>query len=175
MSRRSLAGQLLALQLALVAVVVLVVGGVFLAQSDVSFRAVEGRRLLAAAETTAAQSLLRRGLSTGDGQTVSGVAGRVADLSGASYVVVADAEGRVVASTRDPGLVGRPLPFGGTVLRDGRRWDGVASVDGVRSVAAAVPVLSEERGRVGRVLGVVVAGRAYPGLGERLRQALRRC
>nr|MDP9498140.1 ATP-binding protein [Actinomycetota bacterium] len=33
------------------------------------------------------------------------------------------------------------------------------------------PVLSEERGRVGRVLGVVVAGRAYPGLGERLRQA----
>ncbi len=171
MSRRSLAGQLLALQLALVAVVVLVVGGVFLAQSDVSFRAVEGRRLLAAAETTAAQSLLRRGLSTGDGQTVSGVAGRVADLSGASYVVVADAEGRVVASTRDPGLVGRPLPFGGTVLRDGRRWDGVASVDGVRSVAAAVPVLSEERGRVGRVLGVVVAGRAYPGLGERLRQA----
>ena len=168
---RSLAGQLLALQLGIVAAVVLVVGGVFLAQSGIDFREVEGRRMSAVAESTAAQSLLRDALRVGRTETAAAVATLAADRSGASYVLVAGADGRVVASSDDPALIGRPLPVGGSVPRDRRVWVGDGSTDGVRSVAAAVPVLAERPGEVGQVLGVVVAGRDYPGLAERLRQA----
>ncbi len=168
---RSLTGQLLALQLGIIAAVVLVVGGIFLAQSDANFRDVEGRRVHAVAENTAGQSLLRDALARHDREQAAGIADRAADQSGASYVLVAGADGLVVASSRDPALVGRPLPLDGTTARDGRVWVGVASPDGTRSVVASVPVLSQQEGQVGKLLGVVAAGRFYPGLGERLRQA----
>jgi sensor histidine kinase regulating citrate/malate metabolism len=168
---RSLTGQLLALQLGIVAAVVLVVGGVFLAQSEASFREVEGRRMHAAAEHTAGQALMRDALTRRDQEQVAGIAARAADLAGASYVLVGRADGLVVASSRDPALVGQPLPLGGTTAREGRVWVGVANLDQTRSVVASVPVLSTERGRVGELLGVVAVGRLFPSFREQLREA----
>jgi two-component system, CitB family, sensor kinase len=168
---RSLTGQLLALQLGIIAAVVLVVGGVFLAQSEVNFREIEGRRMHAVAEHTAGQALLRDGLERRDRDRVAGIAARAADLSGASYVLVARADGLVVASSRDPALVGQPLPVGASTARDKRVWEGVASLDRMRSVVASVPVLSQEPGRVGELLGVVAAGSFSPSLAQQLGQA----
>jgi sensor histidine kinase regulating citrate/malate metabolism len=48
----------------------------------------------------------------------------------------------------------------------------MSTADGRRSVAARVPVLSTEPLRIGELLGVVVVGRGFPGLAERLRDAV---
>ena len=64
MARRwSVAGQLLALQLGIIAVVLVGVGGVSLAQAQIDFRRTEGARVLSAAESLAARTLLRQALS----------------------------------------------------------------------------------------------------------------
>jgi two-component system, CitB family, sensor kinase len=169
--RWSLAGQLLALQLAIVAIVVLVVAAVGFAQSAATFRQVEGRRMLAVAESTAAQELVRQAVRGRRADTLATVAARAADFSGASYVVIAAADRRVLASSEDPALVGRAITLDDRSVPDTRSWVGVASTDGTRSVAARVPVLSTEPGEVGDLLGVVLVGRRVPSLPEQGRAA----
>lgn len=172
MARRwSLAGQLLALQLGIVAIVVLVVAAVGFAQSAATFRQVEGRRMLAVAETTAAQELVRKAIRDRDAETLAARATNAADVSGASYVLISAADRKILASSADPALVGRLLTFDDQAVPDTRVWVGVARTDGVRSVAARVPVLSSEPGRVGELLGVVLVGRHFPGLAEQVRTA----
>ena len=64
MARRwSVAGQLLALQIGIIAVVLVGVAGVTLAQEQIDFRRTEGARVLSAAESLAARTLLRQALS----------------------------------------------------------------------------------------------------------------
>jgi two-component system CitB family sensor kinase len=63
MARRwSIAGQLLALQLGVIAVVLVGVGAVTLAQAQIDFRHTEGGRVLSAAENLAARTVVREAL-----------------------------------------------------------------------------------------------------------------
>ena len=168
---RSLTGQLLALQLGILAAVVVVVGGVLLVQSEADFRQAEGRRMAAVAENTASQSLLRRAVESRDRIAAASIATRSADFSGASHVLVAAADGEVLASTEAPALVGTPLPIGASTVVDRQVWVGVAGTDGGRSVGASVPVLSDAPGRVGQLVGVVVAARPTRSFADRLGEA----
>ena len=63
MSRRwSIAGQLLALQLGIIAVVLVGVGAVTLAQAEIDFRRDASGRVLSVAENLAARALVRQAL-----------------------------------------------------------------------------------------------------------------
>ena len=173
MARRwSVAGQLLALQLGIIAVVLVGVGGVTLAQAQIDFRRTEGARALAAAESLAARSLLRQALSAPSRpERVDGtvpVADAVQTLSGVSFVEVADADGVVVANTRDPGRIGLPADAGPA----GRSW--VADSDGAggRAVVAHVPVFGDTGAQTGLVVGTAAVGQEYPSLGESLLSAV---
>ena len=122
MARRwSVAGQLLALQLGIIAVVLVGVGGVSLAQAQIDFRRTEGARVLSAAESLAARTLLRQALSASSRparvfQSVP-IADGVQSLSGVTFVEIADADGVVVANTRDPARLGVQLSAADTGAR----------------------------------------------------------
>ena len=99
--RWSVAGQLLALQLGIIAVVLLGVGGVSLAQAQIDFRRTEGARALSAAENLAARPVLRQALVSPSRPARTDQAAPIADgvqsLSGVSFVEIADADGVVFA------------------------------------------------------------------------------
>ena len=198
MGRRwSLSGQLLALQLVIVGVVLVGVAAVSLAQTGASFREDAGRRATAAAETAAATVPLRSALearargdgdeaATGDEDVVADegadgaegagpddltliriVAESVRNYSDATSVLVLDDTGEVLASP-DPAQLGAVLDLPGDVLAAGRSWVGELEVDGRELVLAQAPVMSDERGAVGEVVGVVAVSRARPSLLEDL-------
>ena len=99
--RWSVAAQLLALQLGIVAVVLVGVGAVSLTQAQGDFRRTEGSRVLSAAENLAARAPLRQALETEDAvvgrERAAAVAESVQSLSGASFVAAVDRDGVVVA------------------------------------------------------------------------------
>ena len=182
MGRRwSLSGQLLALQLVIVGVVLVGVAAVSLAQTGASFREDAGRRATAAAETAAATVPLRSALEArapgADGDEGAGaeddltliriVAESVRNYSDATSVLVLDDRGEVLASP-DPAQLGAVLDLPGDVLAAGRSWVGELEVDGRELVLAQAPVMSDERGAVGEVVGVVAVSRARPSLLEDL-------
>ena len=179
MGRRwSLSGQLLALQLVIVGVVLVGVAAVSLAQTSASFRADAGRQALAAAETAAATVPLRSALeartSSGDGSstdddlTLIRIAAESArNYSDATSVLVLDTSGEVLASSV-PAQLGRVLEPPGDVLTTGRSWVGELDSDGRQLVLAQAPVMSDERGAVGEVVGVVAVSREEPSLVEDL-------
>ena len=182
MGRRwSLSGQLLALQLVIVGVVLVGVAAVSLAQTGASFRADAARRATAAAETAAATVPLRSSLEArapaadggeGDGadeglRLIRIVAESVRNYSDATSVVVLGASGEVLASP-EAAQLGRPLALPGEVLTTGRSWVGEVEDDGRRLVLAQAPVMSDERGSVGEVVGVVAVARERPSLLEDL-------
>lgn len=157
--RLSLAGRFLALQLAIIIVVLAAVAALSLAQADEAFRTSEGRRLLSVAETAAATPGLRVGLERGYRESVAAIAEGVRGVSGASYVTIADVDQHVIAAT-DPDQIGRRLTLGGDAARS---WVGVRGHD----LVAHVPVIGDQH----TVVGVVAAGRTYPTWWERLRTA----
>ncbi|HEU4426344.1 MAG TPA: sensor histidine kinase [Pilimelia sp.] len=166
--RLSLAGQFLVLQLGIVLLVVGVVGAVSVAESDATFRRVEGRRLLSWAEYVAATDTVRRSLIDPAGNPLGrdalpAIAASSQAVSGVSYVLIADADGKLLTG---PG-VGSPAALGDPRVLEGRNWVGVLD-DGVKSLVAQVPVLNEADGRV---VGVVTAGLAYPTLPEQVATA----
>ena len=182
MGRRwSLSGQLLALQLVIVSVVLVGVAAVSLAQTGASFRADAGRRATAAAETAAATVPLRSALEArapaADGGEADGadddlvliriVAESARNYSDATSVLVLDASGEVLASP-DPAQLGRVLELPGEVLTAGRSWVGALEEDGRELVLAQAPVMSDEVGSVGEVVGVVAVARERPSLLEDL-------
>jgi two-component system, CitB family, sensor kinase len=117
MARRwSIAGQLLALQLGVIAVVLVGVGAVTLAQAQIDFRHTEGGRVLSAAENLAARTLVREALVAPVPQVrreqAAPNADAVSTLSGLSLVMLVDADGIVLADTEDPGRIGKPLVSG---------------------------------------------------------------
>ena len=169
---RSVAGQLLALQLGIIAVVLVGVGGVTLAQERIDFRRTEGARVLSAAESLAARTLLRQALSAPSRpdrvtQAVP-VADAVQSLSGVSFVEIADADGVVVANTRDPGRVGTLADAGPA----GRSWVADSDGPGGRAVVAHVPVFGDTGARTGLVVGTAAVGQQYPSTGESLLSAV---
>lgn len=172
MARRwSVAGQLLALQLGIIAVVLVGVGGVSLAQEQIDFRRTEGARVLSAAENLAARAVLRHALAVPSeagrvAQTVP-VADGLQSLAGVSFVEVVDADGVVVANTRDPARIGAPTDPGPV----GRAWVGDDDT-APRAVVAHVPVFGDTGPQTGLVVGTVAVGQEYPSLGESLLSAV---
>jgi two-component system CitB family sensor kinase len=169
--RLSLTGQLLALQLVTISVVLAGVAAVTLAQSTARFRDTETRRARTVAETVAANANVRSTLQgTGSLELLRSTAESARGVSGSSYVVVTDAGLRVLASP-DPAQLGHRYELGASDVLRGRGWVGtVREPDGL-TVTAHVPVMSELEGQVGRFLGVVAVGREHPSLGEVLRLA----
>ena len=173
MARRwSIAGQLLALQLGIIAVVLVGVGAVTLTQADNDFRRTESARVRGAAENLAARPQLRQALGAAvakarQEQTAPTAAG-VQTLSGVSFIEVVDSGGTVVANTADPGRIGVVLGPGGNPALAGRSSIGDRVGDGPRSVVAYVPVLA----RGGQVVGAVAVGQKYPTLGQNLVSAV---
>ena len=178
--RWSVAQQLLALQLGIIAVVLVGVGSVSLTQAQGDFRRTEGSRVLAAAENMAARALLRQALETADVQVgrerAAAVAESVRSLSGASFVAVVDRDGTIVADTADPGRIGERTTGADDPASGGTALQGRASVGdrtgGGRTVVATVPVFSAEDDRAGGLLGAVAVGQEYPTLLEYLRSAV---
>jgi two-component system, CitB family, sensor kinase len=166
--RASLAGQLLALQLVIVLVVLVAVAAISIAQAQASFREVQGRRVIAAAERAAATDTVRERLPNPLYRTpLSALIDGYRDQADASYGLLVDADGEVVASS-DPGQVGRRVDLHGSNVLKGRAWEGVVTEDGVRSVVAHAPVLDTK----GRTVGFVAVGADTPGFLESLEGAI---
>ncbi len=147
--KMSLAGQSLLLQLCIVLLVVGVVGAVSLAESDATFRRVEGRRLLSVAENVAANDTVRLLLKdTGATDATAAIAATSQAVSGASYVQLTDRRATADrARRRQAGGAGtEPGAFGAGLGGRGR--------DGDKALVAHVPVLDGS----GRVIGAVIAG-----------------
>ncbi|WP_067964016.1 sensor histidine kinase [Nocardiopsis trehalosi] len=157
--RLTLAGQFLALQLTIVVLVLVAVAGVSLAQTDARFRQVEGRRLLAVAESAAAMDAVRVGLRDESREGIlAPAAENLRGLAGVDHLTLARTDLRMLTPA-DPRRVGEPMDIGASTVLSGRAWIGVVPIGGERVLAAHVPVIGDD----GELLGVVVAGRTYPG------------
>ncbi len=161
MTRRlSLAGQLLALQVVIICVVLVGVAAVTVAQSTQRAEEVEGRRALEIAETLANGSAIRAALELGRTEYVRTAAEDSRSTSGSTDVVVAGTDRSVLASA-DPELLGRPLDLGASRVLEGRSWVGDVDLPGGHAAVAMAPVYSV---RGDRVLGLVAVQRTYPGV-----------
>jgi two-component system, CitB family, sensor kinase len=181
----SLAGQLLALQLVIISVVLVGVAGVSVALSNARFQETEGRRALAVAEVVASTATVRGPLETLDVSALDEASRGSAPTSGlgliraaaesfrtvstSSFIIVADENRTVVAST-DGTQIGTKLDLGPSVVLQGRAWVGVDESEGRTSVAH-VPVLSAQAGEVGKLIGIVSVGKRYPTVLENLSAA----
>lgn len=153
--RGSLARQLLTWQLVVVTCLLCAVGVLTIVQARSNFRDTEGRRMLAVAEKVAATPIVREKFGDVGALDVLRAEGEGArSLSGATYVITADANRKVITSP-DPSQVGTTLDIGTSYVLTGRSWNG--DLDG--SIAAHVPVLNDQ----GRVIGMVAAGLEPPG------------
>lgn len=169
--RRSLAGQFLVFQMLVVAVVLLAVAAVSVAQSTREFRDVRGQRMIAAAENVASTPIVRdRFADPFASKVLAPEVDRAVALSGAGLAEIVDPAGRVLASS-DPSRVGRSVNLDVTRADEGRAWFGDDDIDGVHSLIGQVPVLSTR----GEVLAIASVSEPYPsvwqllsGAGERL-------
>ncbi len=169
--QRTLAGQLLFLQLGIILLVLVSVGGVSLAQSEATFARVEGRRVASLAELAAANPLVRSNLVVPEGRTgLATLALQTVTQSSVTSVTIADEDEDVRVST-DPLQETRPLPLGSPTVDTGASWSGTMTIDGERYLVSQVPVLSLEEERVGEHLGTVMIAEAFPSVWERLRGA----
>ncbi|MFW5471374.1 ATP-binding protein [Knoellia sp. CPCC 206435] len=168
---RTLAGQLLFLQLGIILLVLVSVGGVSLAQSQATFERVEGRRVSALAELTAANPLVRSNLQVPEERTgLATLALQTVTQSSVTSVTIADEDENVRVST-DPLQETRPMPLGTTNVDTGASWSGTMTIGDRRFLVSQVPVLSLDADRVGEHLGTVMIAEAFPSVWERLRGA----
>ncbi len=169
--RRTLAGQLLFLQLAIIGVVLVSVGAVSLAQSQATFNRVEGRRVSALAEQLAANPLVLANLGVPEQRTgLATIALQTVTQSRVTTVTIADENEDVRVST-NPSLETKPLPLGQRSVGVGASWSGVMEVDGDRQLVSQVPVLSLAEHHVGEHIGTVMIAEDFPSIWERLRGA----
>ena len=160
----SLAGQFLMLQLGIVLLVVGAVGAVSLAESDATFRRVEGKRLLGVAENVASNDTVRFRLLEPLGRdALPALAEGAQAVSGVTYVLIADSAGHLLTGPD----VGHMAYLGPSEVRSGRAWVGVVD-DGAKFLVAHSPVLDADDGRI---VGVVIVGLTYPTLPEQLATA----
>nr|WP_179725321.1 sensor histidine kinase [Saccharopolyspora hordei] len=163
----SLSRQLLSWQLLIIFVLLASVAVFSVAQTNIAFRNNEGRRMLSVAEDLAATTGVRESLQDPyrrDALPIFAESAR--SLSGADDVIIADERG-VVLTSPDPAQRGKPLPLGESTVLQGRSWIGVVTTDGVESLVAHVPVLSDGL----RTIGVVAAGSNTPDVLQGLREA----
>ncbi|MFI6009139.1 ATP-binding protein [Streptomyces sp. NPDC051243] len=166
--RHTLAGELLRWQLAIVVIVLVAVAAVSLAQSQSTFDRVEGRRVTALAEEMAGNPLVRTQLvRPAPAEMLAPLLQSTLTRSGVTSATVADAAGKIVAST-NPTLVGTRMPSDGPQIAAGRGWSGELPVNGVTELVAQAPVLGAENKNAGDHLGTVMIGRASPSVWQRL-------
>ncbi len=166
--RHTLAGELLALQLAIIVVVLVAVGAVSVAQSKATFDRVEGRRVTALAEQMASTPLVRIQIDRpAPGEMLAPLVQTTLTQSGVTSVTVANLDGKIISSS-NPRLVGTRLPYGDPGVAHARGWSGELGVGSTRELVAQVPVLGAGPDNLGRHLGTVMIGRASPTVWERL-------
>ena len=174
MSRRlSLAGQLLAMQVVIVCVVLLGVGAFTVAQTTKRASDAASDRAVALAESMAGSRVLRGTLET-DGRQPSEGAVRLLRAtaesrrvdSGAQSVVIGTADGTVLASA-DPGELDEKLDMGDSTVLEGRGWSGVRERPAGPVAVAMAPVLADD----GSVSGFVAVRRPQPSILDGLREA----
>lgn len=166
-SRMTLAGQLLLLQLLVVLLVVITVGGLSFAQTGEQLARAESRRALSAAENLAGNATVRALLPDalpGGSAPLAAVAETVRTVSGSSATALLHPDRTALASS-DPGDVGTVLPDDGPARAGAHAWSG--TVDGGAAVAAEAPVLADD----GTVVGTARVERDLPMLTERLGRA----
>ncbi len=156
--RLSLAGQLLALQVVIILLVLVGVAAVSVAQITQRAEESEGRRALSVAETLANAVSLRAAMDDRLVRYVRIAAESARTVSGSASVVVVDADGTVLASA-DPAELGTAFPLGESTVLDGRGWVGERADAHGSYAVAMVPVLT---GR--EQLGFVAVERPYPGV-----------
>ncbi|MCG5432744.1 ATP-binding protein [Mycobacterium sp. MYCO198283] len=161
---RSLAGQFLLSQLAVVAVVLFAVAAVSVAQSSDEFRASRGQRMVAVAENVASTPVVRDRYADSFAATVlAPEVDRAVALSGARLAELLDPSGTVRASS-EPSRVGTSVDLGASRADEGRAWFGDGDVDGVHSLIGQVPVLSTR----GEVLAIASVSEPYPSVWQLL-------
>ncbi|MDO7867304.1 sensor histidine kinase [Nocardioides jiangxiensis] len=186
LARLSLARQLLLLQMLMVVLVVGVVGWVSTVQADQSFRRHETRRLLATAEATATEGVVRGALVLDDPATEADESARLREslperlervraAAGASYIMLVAVDDDVLTALPPLGK-GDPLDLAAATRR-GAGWTGTTERFGQKSVEAQVAVFAdgsfEQLGIApGDVIGYLTIGRNYPSRLEVLRAAI---
>ena len=161
--RLSLASQLVAVQLILIAVVLLAISAVSVDQTRATFERVEGRRVLALAESLAANPTVRLKPVEQAGAPLPATVASLQSTTGVDLAAVADLHGAIVVST-DPRLNGTTLPWPDALADPRRAWAGNVDIRGAEVLAATVPILSnpDQDNRPIRQLGIAIA--AQPNL-----------
>jgi sensor histidine kinase regulating citrate/malate metabolism len=158
--RLSLAGQLLALQVVIIFVVLVGVTAVTVAQSTLGAHEYEGRRAQAVAETLAGSRALRTSLAAG-GLAYAPIAAEASRSNSGSASVVVALPDRTVIASADPGELGRRYDVGDSTVLDGVGWRGEREVDGSHAAVAMAPILTAPKQEIA---GFVVVTRVYPSL-----------
>lgn len=168
----TLAAQFLLLQLAVVAVLLVFVAVLSVRQSDADFTEERGAQMRSVAESVANLKVVRGQLRRIGSDPVSEDAIRRAlapyvergvDLSGATDVLIVSPAAVVLAAS-DPSRVGQRAQLGESDVLEGRSWSGDVEVEGERTVAAHVPILTVD----GELIGFAVAEETYPSVWDRL-------
>jgi two-component system CitB family sensor kinase len=166
--RLTLAGQFLVLQLAVVAVVLVIVGAISVRQSTSTFSTERGAQMRSVAEYLANVSVVRQQVTRPDAaRTLAPPIDRALSLSGATDVTIAGPDG-IVLSSSDPQVVGERVDLGDSLVRQGRGWTGdVVDDEGRRAVAGHAPILADD----GTLIGLSLAQQRYPTAWQRLTDA----
>ncbi len=161
MTRRlSLAGQLLALQVVIICVVLVGVAAVTVAQSTKRAQETEGRRALSIAETLANARIFREAVEEGGVAYVRVAAESTRSVSDSASVVVALADGTVLASP-EPSQLGSRFAVEDSTVLEGRAWLGERNFGGHPAAVAMVPILA---GPQRETAGFVAVTRQYPSI-----------
>ncbi|HSU37749.1 MAG TPA: ATP-binding protein [Propionibacteriaceae bacterium] len=129
------------MQLALIAAVLLAVSAVSVEQTRAAFERVEGRRVLAVAESFAADPTVGLKPVALAGAPLRARVASLPSTTGVDLAAAADSAGLIVVST-DPRLEGTTLPWPQVLAEPQRSWSGTVTVRGSEVLAAAVPILS---------------------------------
>jgi two-component system CitB family sensor kinase len=162
--RLSLAGQLLALQVVIICVVLVGVAAVTVAQSTTRAQDFESRRAQAIGETLASTRATREALADDEVVYLRVAAENARSNSGSTSVVVARADRTVIASAL-PGQLDTRFPLGDSTVLEGRSWIGETEVGGGRAAIAMAPIYSP---RGDEIRGFVAVERTFPGVLEGL-------
>ncbi|MEH3140115.1 MAG: ATP-binding protein [Mycobacterium kyogaense] len=158
-----------------VAVVLIAVGAVSVAQSTSEFREARGTRMIAVAENMASTPIVRERIERAPadpfaGRILAPEVDRAVALSGASLAEILAPDGTVWVSS-DPSRIGARVDLGPSRADEGRAWYGDADIAGTHSLVGQVPILSPD----GDVLAIASVSEGYPsvwallsGAGERL-------
>lgn len=163
--RITLAGQFLAFQLVVLALVLVTVAVVSVRQSTAEFTRERGQRIAGAAEDVAATPVVRDFLDAPDAaRLLAPSVVQAQRLSGSDDVAVARPDGTIVAST-DPGQVGTAATLGASDVQDGRGWSGRTTDATGAYLNGHAPVQDTD---TGDFLGFAVVREEFPTVQEQL-------